>query len=201
MRKCFLCILLCLIFISGCGDKQITTSNQVDKSEQTVKVEQREVKEEANVLKQYFTPFIEFSYPSNFKEDTPLINASEQVIIAYTNKELFPNDKSKIINIMVNKSNGGNETTTADWSINWWLNNQLNNSNIVITCNPKDLGLGDIKYAEYVTYEKINSLDKVYCWSNNKSKNYIVFISGANSNKDNINKVAKIFERSIKFKQ
>lgn len=174
--------------IVGCGNKPTTVGSGIQVLPVVEQVQPSTIK--------YDTPFISFEYPAGFAEDQKLIKSLNTIITVYSNENIYT-DESKQIHIMLMKdvSNNINAKNAIVKRVDYYLQNK----NAVITHDFKNIG--DILYCELIIYEKGNSIGKYYAWDDGKGKAYVVVISGYESNRDNIDKVAQVFEKSIKFKQ
>jgi hypothetical protein len=173
---------VCLL--SGCKDEVVVGSGgDLPVTKQT--------DQSPSLNQKYFTPFVEFELPSEFNQDTK----QNSEMIAYNNN-LNTKDLSKFIYITVNKHN---TSITSQNFFKDFVDKGLKDRNYTITCQPKTIR--DIIYFEYVEYENKTRIFKMYSWDNGNGKLYVAQICGYESNRSEIDRVAQVFDNSIKFKQ
>ena len=197
LRKCFLCILLCLIFISGCEDKEVSTIEQINKSEQTTKVEQQEVKEELKT-KEFSTPNVYFLYPDNFEIDreaytsdtiVSLVNSKEIKDQQYTGKRIDINVQKLLLP----------EIKTLDQFKDTIIKNKLSQIDNEILDEKSYLN-ENIAIFYYLDYNQEPFLrDKMYIWTDGNSKFYVITVCADKDNVKGMDKVSNILEKSLKF--
>jgi len=200
--KRYLIISLCLVLflgVTGCNEIEETNTQklQVDKQTQKEEVEQSQEKVTPSfAVKKYETPFLEFEYPADYEPYKTMMNLSNTIVIAYTNRNQFEKNDSRGITIVVDKYN---KNVDAKTFCDNYITGVSKDSNVSIISPPTDKN--GIQYFEYIVYEKTNEIDKGYTWTNGSGKIYQAMIYGDESNRNEIEKVAQVFEKSIKFKQ
>lgn len=198
-NKPLILLLLCFILLlAGCSSPATT---QVDKSEQTAKVEKQEVKAEPKVAitpsfetTEYNTPFIEFEYPATWDD-------SDQV------QKYGDKDTIKVIVGDINNATCITVKQIFDKNINSADKARTNFINIcdsmqsIEYVDKTSFINGNIAILEGIVYGKSEIHAKEYFWNNSKGKTYQIEISTDNDNWDDIKEVIQVFEQSLKFKK